>query len=89
MSAHPELTPDAAQRLIVDAEPWLSCDDCFDLVDRYVDEILSGTRVDAPAMRAHLRGCSACYDEARSLLLLVAADHGIDPEAALQRLAQT
>lgn len=89
MSTQPELTPEAAARLTVDAEPWLSCDDCFDLVDRYVDQVLSGADVDAPAMRAHLLGCSACYEEARSLLLLVASEDGIDPEAALQRLVQT
>jgi len=82
------LTPEAAQRLTVDAEPWLSCDDCFHLVDQYVENLLSGDKDDMPAMRAHLRGCSACRDEATSLLLLTAADAGTDPTRALQRLAQ-
>lgn len=88
MSTYPELTPEAAQRLTLDAEPWLSCDDCFDLADRYIDTILSGAELDVPAMRAHLLGCSACYEEARSLLLLVASEDGIDPETALQRLVR-
>ena len=82
------LTPEAAQRLTVDAEPWLSCDDCFHLVDQYVENLLSGDKDDMPAMRAHLRGCSACRDEATSLLLLTAADAGADPTPALHRLAQ-
>jgi hypothetical protein len=82
------LTPEAAQRLTVDAEPWLSCDDCFHLVDQYVEKLLSGDEDDMPAMRAHLRGCSACRDEATSLLLLTAADDGTDPTPALHRLAQ-
>jgi hypothetical protein len=37
-------------------------------------------------MPAHLAGCSACAEEATTLLLLVARDAGIDPAPALQRL---
>jgi hypothetical protein len=76
-----------AQKLTVDAEPWLSCDDCFRLVDQYVESLLNGED-GMPAMRAHLRGCAACSDEATSLLLLAAADQGTDPASAMQRLAQ-
>lgn len=87
MTAHRRtLTPEATQRLVVDAEPYLSCDDCFDLVDRYVELLLTGAEADMPALRAHLAGCSACYEEARSLLLLVAAEQGIDATAALARV---
>ena len=78
-------TPEMAQKLTVDAEPWLSCDDCFHLVDQYVESLLNGED-GMPAMRAHLRGCSACRDEATSLLLLAAADQGTNPVSALQRL---
>lgn len=80
------LTPDMARKLTIDAEPWLSCDDCFHLVDQYVESLLRG-QDEMPAMRAHLRGCPACRAEAESLLLLVAADEAVDPAAALQRLA--
>jgi hypothetical protein len=38
-----------------------------------------------PAMRAHLAGCVACYDEARSLLTLIAADENVGPMSALSR----
>ena len=37
-------------------------------------------------MPAHLSGCSACAEEATTLLLLAAADEGIDPADALHRL---
>ena len=39
-------------------------------------------------MPAHLNGCSACAEEAATLLLLAAADAGIDPEPALERLVR-
>ena len=37
-------------------------------------------------MPAHLSGCSACAEEATTVLLLTAADEGIDPADALDRL---
>lgn len=80
------LTAEAARLLTVDAEPWLSCDDCFDLVDRHVEWLLTGAGEPVPAMAAHLRGCVACDEEARSLLTLAAEDAGVDPAHALRRL---
>jgi hypothetical protein len=84
------LAPDALQLLTTDPGPWLSCDDCFRLVDRYVDAVLSDDGQPASgelaAMPAHLSGCSACAEEATTLLLLAAADEGIDPAPALHRL---
>jgi hypothetical protein len=86
-SRHPELGPEVIARLTVDTEPWLSCDDCFRLVDEYVEALLAGGPEPMPAMRAHLRGCPACSEEARTLLVLAAQDTGADPDQALQRLA--
>ena len=80
------LTPEAVRRLTVDAQPWLSCDDCFQLVDQFVELVLADPRAAAPAMDAHLTGCAACLEEAESLLLLAAEDAGVDPAAALRRL---
>jgi len=37
-------------------------------------------------MRTHLAGCTACAEEARSLILLVAEQDGLDPEPVLRRL---
>ena len=84
--AHPALSLQAARRLTLDTEPFLSCDDCFDLVDSYVEALLSDPDHDMPAMRTHLAGCSACAEEARSLILFVAEQGGIDPQPALRRI---
>jgi hypothetical protein len=77
------LTTDALRLLTTDPGPWLSCDDCFRLVDRYVDALLAApaqppTR-ELAAMPTHLAGCPACAEEATTLLLLAATDAGRDP----------
>jgi hypothetical protein len=81
----------ALDLLTTDPGPWLSCDDCFRLVDRYVEALLSDaaapTSAELAAMPAHLSGCSACAEEAVTLLLLAATDDGVDPAPALQRLS--
>jgi hypothetical protein len=84
------LPTDALRLLTTDPGPWLSCDDCFRLVDRYVEAVLSDAReetlTELAAMPAHLSGCSACAEEATTLLVLAATDQGIDPAQALDRL---
>jgi hypothetical protein len=87
------LATDAVRRLTTDPGPWLSCDDCFRLVDRYVEALLTPgtepTSREFAAMPAHLSGCSACSEEATTLLLLAATDAGIDPAEALHRATFT
>jgi len=84
------LSTDALSRLTTDPGPWLSCDDCFRLVDRYVEALLTGgtgaATAELAAMPAHLSGCAACAEEATTLLLLAAGDEGVDPADALHRL---
>ena len=80
------LSPQAARRLTLDTEPYLSCDECFALVDRFVEALLSDPDLDMPALRTHLAGCAACAEEARSLICLVAEQDGLDPQPALRRL---
>lgn len=82
------LTPETVQRLLRDTRPWLSYDDCFHLLDQYVETLLAGPDVAWPATE-HLAGCSACAEEAVSLLLLAAHDTDVDPAAALRRLPAT
>jgi predicted anti-sigma-YlaC factor YlaD len=55
--------------------PEVSCEDCFELLDRYVDLEASGADAEAavPGMRAHLEGCPACREDHDSLLELVRA----------------
>jgi hypothetical protein len=89
-AADRSLPTDALHLLTTDPGPWLSCDDCFRLVDRYVEALLSDfdepTLSELAAMPAHLSGCSACAEEAATLLLLAATDEGVDPAQALHRL---
>ena len=61
------------RRLLGDAGPELTCEQCFEQLDRYVELELSGARHDAlvPGMRAHLAGCAACAEEHASLRALV------------------
>jgi hypothetical protein len=75
------------RRLTADPGPWLSCDDCFRLLDQFVDSAVVGgsENLDMPAMRNHLANCRACREEAMTLLALAAEDSGIDQQAALAR----
>ena len=56
--------------LLGPAEPELTCEQCFEHLDCYVDVALGGADADAavPGMRAHLIGCPACGDDHASLL---------------------
>jgi anti-sigma factor RsiW len=49
--------------------PELTCEECFDLLDVYVDSELAGENADerVPGMREHLTGCPACAEEHDSL----------------------
>lgn len=89
-AAERPLTADALRLLTTDPGSWLSCDDCFRLVDRYVEGLVTRTGEQPPdglaAMPTHLAGCPACAEEATTLLLLAAADAGADPDPALRRL---
>ena len=51
----------------------ISCERCFDELDRYVELELAGADADAaiPGMRAHLAGCPACWDDHDSLRALL------------------
>ena len=53
--------------------PEIGCDECFDLLDQYVELELAGADADdrIPGMRAHLEGCPACREDHDSLLALV------------------
>jgi hypothetical protein len=59
--------------LLGPAEPELTCEECFEHLDRYVDTALAGADADraVPGMRAHLIGCPACAEDHDSLLAYV------------------
>ena len=56
------------------AAPELTCEQCFEELDRYVELELAGADADAaiPGMRAHLEGCPACREDHLSLHAFVA-----------------
>jgi hypothetical protein len=70
--------------LLGPGEPELTCEQCFEQIDRYVDSALAGNDPDlaVPGMRAHLIGCPACREDHDSLLEYVRhADDGVSPAA--------
>jgi hypothetical protein len=64
------------ERMLGPSGPELGCDECFDLLDEYVELELGGEDADAhvAGMHAHLEGCPACREEHDSLRALLAAD---------------
>ncbi len=66
----------ALGRLLGPADPEVSCEVCFQEIDRYVDLELAGEDADAaiPGLRAHLSGCPACREEHESLRALVGGE---------------
>jgi hypothetical protein len=71
----PHPPAEALRRLLGPAGPELSCEQCFEELDRYVELELGHGRTQAdelvPGMGAHLEGCQACDEEHLSLLVLV------------------
>ena len=64
-------------RLVGPSGPEISCERCFDELDRYVELELAGADAEAavPGMHAHLAGCPACAEDRDSLRALL-ADQG-------------
>jgi hypothetical protein len=64
------------KRILGPAGPEISCEECFEQLDRYVELELGGADAEAaiPGMGAHLEGCSACAEDHRSLRALVEAE---------------
>lgn len=75
-----------ADRLLGPEGPELQCDECFENLDRYVEDEIEGaftscTACVSPAacgrdrhclgMRAHLQGCPTCAEEYESLKALL------------------
>ena len=61
-------------RVLGPVGPEVSCEQCFELLDQYVDLELAHADADAglPGLRAHLEGCPACHEDYESLRDLVA-----------------
>jgi hypothetical protein len=65
-----------AECLVGPAGPEVSCEECFETLDTYVELELAGVDAgaEAPKMLAHLQGCSACRSDHDGLLALVHSD---------------
>lgn len=61
------------QAVLGPSEPELTCEECFEQLDRYVELELAGADADqlVPGMRPHLQGCPACSEDHGSLLAFV------------------
>jgi hypothetical protein len=69
-------TDERLRRALGPAGPELSCEACFEELDRYAELELGGADADReiPGMAAHLRGCPACAEDHESLVSLLRAD---------------
>ena len=65
-------------RLLGPEGPEVTCEECFERLDEYVELELRGDDAEAavPGMRAHLQGCPACHEDHESLLALVRSERG-------------
>jgi hypothetical protein len=57
--------------------PELTCEECFEQLDRYVELELAGSNADEaiPGMRAHLEACPACHEDHASLQTFLKSNH--------------
>jgi hypothetical protein len=72
-------TGDSWLRALLGPEgPELTCDECFEKLDHYVELELAGADADAaiPGMTAHFAGCQACAEDHATLLAFVASQPG-------------
>jgi hypothetical protein len=67
---------DLVRRLLGPERLELTCEECFDRLDEYVELSLAGGLADerVPGMHAHLEGCPACAEDFESLRDLVEAE---------------
>ncbi len=72
----PRRFTDMLTGLLGPARPELTCEACFEHLDRYVELEFSGRDADeaVPGMRAHLDGCPACAEDHDSLHALVGSE---------------
>jgi anti-sigma factor RsiW len=73
MAMNEPRTDRGLERLLGPRGREVTCEECFELLDQYVDLEIAGEDADArlPGMRAHLEGCPACREDHASLRDLV------------------
>jgi hypothetical protein len=70
-----EDTRNRLARVLGPAAPEVSCELCFEELDRFVELELAGDDAEAaiPGMTAHLEGCPACAEDHAALQALLQA----------------
>jgi anti-sigma factor RsiW len=73
------MSEERLERLLGPVGPELTCEECFERLDEYVDAELDPAAaapadVRVPGMRAHLDGCPACREDHESLRAFVARE---------------
>ncbi|GAA3750177.1 hypothetical protein GCM10022239_26860 [Leifsonia bigeumensis] len=76
------------RELMLDTDPYQSCDDCFDQMDEMIEAFITGTSTFSEAFRVHLRGCRACCEEALSLAEIIAPEYGKNPDTVGTEIQQ-
>jgi hypothetical protein len=73
MNAHDDDPMRGIGRLLGPVAPEVTCEECFEYLDEYVDLEVREADADVrlPAMRTHFEGCPACHEDYESLLDLV------------------
>ena len=76
MSASDHNHDEALERVLGPTGFEVTCEECFELLDRYVELELAGDDADAhlPGLRTHLEGCPACREEHDSLYALISSE---------------
>ena len=76
MTRSNEQEREMVERLLGPNSYEVGCDECFELLDEFVELELAGGEVEErmPGLRAHLEGCSVCRGEHEALRALVSAD---------------
>jgi anti-sigma factor RsiW len=72
------MTDERFERLLGPVGEELSCEQCFEMLDEYVEvELAADSRAAdrrVPGMHEHLEGCPACREEHESLRALVSRE---------------
>lgn len=71
---HSPITADSLDGLLLDTSPYLSCDECFENMDIYVEKIIADPEHQDVPMQVHLAGCPACAEEADTLVELLTSE---------------
>ena len=61
----------ALTRLLGSPQAEVGCDECFEMVDRYVELELADADAEIPRFQAHLAGCQVCREDYESLRAFV------------------